>query len=257
MIRFDNVSKRFGRREVLRGVALETRPGLVTALVGPNGSGKTTLIKCILGLTIPDSGRVTVGGAVAGRDGAYRRQIGYMPQIARLPEHLRVCDLLDTVATVRGDAKTDDALIDAFHLAREMEKPLGTLSGGTRQKVNAAIAFRYRPRLIVLDEPTAGLDPIAARVLKDAIRRARSNGCTVFITSHILSELEELADDVAFLNEGELKFAGSISALLAATGESRLEGAVATMMDPGTSIGVSRATSSGAKLSLIRTRVAT
>jgi Cu-processing system ATP-binding protein len=233
MITFTNVRKRFGALDVLKGVSLEVRAGAVTALVGPNASGKTTLIKIALGLSRADGGTIHFNGAPADEAGAYRQALGYMPQMSRFPDNLRVRDVLDLVGALRPRAKRDDELIDAFELATAMDKKLGTLSGGTRQKVNAAIAFLFSPDVLVLDEPTAGLDPVASGILKDKIRRVRVEGRTVLITSHVLSELEELANDVAFLCDGTLQFAGAIPALFAHTGATRLESAVAALMTPG------------------------
>ena len=118
----------------------------------------------------------------------------------------------------------------AFGLESEMEKKVGTLSGGTKQKVSAAIAFLFNPTVLVLDEPTAGLDPVASGILKDKIQRARAGGRTVLVTSHIIAELEEISDDVAFLCDGSLRFAGPIDQLLLQTRKSKLESAVASLM---------------------------
>jgi Cu-processing system ATP-binding protein len=230
MITFSGVSKRFGARDALAGVSFAVRTGAVTALVGPNGSGKTTLVKIALGLTRPACGSLMIGDVPVDGSWEYRRAIGYMPQLARFPEHLRVRDLLALVDALRPGATRDDALEIAFGLAAHMDAPLGTLSGGTRQKVNAVIAFRFRPSLLILDEPTAGLDPLASRILKDAILRARDEGRTVLISSHILAELEEVADDVAFLCDGTLRFAGSVASVLAQTGRARLGDAIAALM---------------------------
>lgn len=132
-------------------------------------------------------------------------------------------------AGLRPGAERDEELIGAFGLARELDKRVTNLSGGTRQKLNAAIAFLFCPALLILDEPTAGLDPVASGILKDKIRRVRAEGRTVLITSHILAELEELADDIAFLCDGSLKFAGSVASLLAHTRTVRLEPAIAAL----------------------------
>jgi Cu-processing system ATP-binding protein len=230
MIDLTNVRKHFGALDVLHSVSFSARPGAVTALVGPNASGKTTLIKIILRLTRADGGAVWVNGALADARGEYRRMIGYMPQAAHFPENLTVRDVLALVAALRPGVDRDEELIGAFGLAAEMDKKMGNLSGGTKQKVNAAIAFLFRPRILILDEPTAGLDPVASGILKARIRRARENGCTVIITSHVLTELEELADDVAFLCDGSLRFAGSVADLLAHTREKRLEPAIGALM---------------------------
>jgi Cu-processing system ATP-binding protein len=231
MITIQGLTKRFGRQEVLRGVDLELAPGRVTAIVGPNGAGKTTLIKAILGLTRPDGGRVLFDGERVGADPAYRARIGYMPQIARFPENLTAAELLAMLEDLRGcAAPVEDPLVDRFGLAPYLHKPLRTLSGGTRQKVNAVAAFHFAPDFLILDEPTAGLDPVSSSVLKDHVLESRAAGRTFVLTSHIMSELEELADDVAFLLEGQVRYAGSVHDLKVATRQLSLERAIAQMM---------------------------
>ena len=234
MITIQGLRKSFGKLEVLRGVDLEVRPGTITALVGPNGAGKTTLIKTILGLSKPDDGRIVVGGHSLNGDCRYRGRVGYMPQIPPLPENLSARELFSMLADLRNaDLGPDPAILDAFSLTDELDSPLRTLSGGTRQKVNAVIAFMFDPELLILDEPTAGLDPVASRYLKTWIRTERSAGKTFVITSHVLSELQELADFVVFLLEGRVRFSGSSGGLLELTGEGSLEGAIAELMEEG------------------------
>src|SRR5689334_330315 len=199
MIQISSLSKRFGRVEVLCGVDLRIARGRVVGLVGPNGAGKTTLIKTILGLTHADSGAIRIDGEPIGDGVSYRAQIGYMPQIARFPENLSASELFTMLRELRGTSTNlDDELVTKLGLASQLDKPLRVLSGGTRQKVNACLAFLFRPELLILDEPTAGLDPLSSAILKDKILAARAEGTTVIITSHIMSELEELCDDVAF-----------------------------------------------------------
>jgi Cu-processing system ATP-binding protein len=230
MIEITALTKRFGTLQVLDGVCLAIAPARVTAVLGPNGAGKTTLIKSVLGLTRPDGGEIRVSGEPA-RGDAYRARVGYMPQIARFPENLTAAELVAMLKDLRGaGADTDEELVERFALAAHMGKPLRALSGGTRQKVNAVLAFLFRPELLVLDEPTSGLDPVASGVLKDKILAERAAGRTVVVTSHVLSELEELADDVVFLVDGRVHFAGSVEELLRATRQHRLERAVAHMM---------------------------
>jgi Cu-processing system ATP-binding protein len=230
MIALDNVRKAYGPRTVLDGVSLALVPGRIAALVGPNGSGKTTMIKCILGLARADAGRLLLDGTLADADGAYRARIGYAPQAPHFPANLAVGEVFAMLRALRPRAEADETLLDEFSLRAEWDTPVGTLSGGWRQKVSLAAAWLFRPDVLILDEPTAGLDPIAAGLLKHAIRGARADGRTVLITSHILSELEELADDVAFLTDGRLRFAGSVQALLAETGTRRLEPAIAALL---------------------------
>ncbi|MEQ9568554.1 MAG: ABC transporter ATP-binding protein [Longimicrobiales bacterium] len=226
-----DVHKRYGPLEVLRGVDLAPGPGRVTAVLGPNGAGKTTLLKAILGLVRPDRGRVEVNGVPVGRDAGIRHAIGYMPQLPRFPGNLTPRELTSLLDDLRAfDGVPDEELADAFGLASEADKPIRTLSGGTRQKVNAALAFRYETPVLVLDEPTASLDPVAARVLKGKVRRVRDAGRTVLLTSHDLGQVQAVADDVVFLLEGRIAFRGSLERLLAATGHADLEGAIATLM---------------------------
>lgn len=230
MISLDGVRKSYGKRPVLEGVSLALGPGRIIALVGPNGSGKTTLIKLILGLARPDAGRLLLDGVPFDADGRYRARIGYAPQAPRYPEHLAVGEVLAMLKALRPDATLDESLLDDFGLRAEWETPVGTLSGGWRQKLADATAFLFSPDVLILDEPTAGLDPIAAGLLKARLRAARAEGRTILISSHILSELEELADDVAFLCEGHLRFAGPVARLLEETGTRRLEPAVAALL---------------------------
>jgi Cu-processing system ATP-binding protein len=238
MLEITGLTKRFGKLQVLDGVDLTIRPGHVTAVLGPNGAGKTTLIKSVLGLSRPDGGEIRLGGEPIVGGGAagevYRARIGYMPQLARFPENLSAAELIAMVADLRGASGgaggLDEELVERFALAGHMAKPLRTLSGGTRQKVNAVLAFLFRPELLILDEPTAGLDPVASAVLKDKILAERAAGRTFVLTSHVMSELEELADDVAFLVDGRVRFAGPVEELLRTTRQTRLERAVAQLM---------------------------
>jgi Cu-processing system ATP-binding protein len=230
MIRFTGLAKRFGSNVVLDGVEVDFHSGRVTGVVGPNGAGKTTLIKIVLGLARADAGLVTIDGHAVGPDPSYRATLGYMPQIARFPENLTIGEVIALVADVRGGAARDEELIDRFQLRELYAKPLGTLSGGTRQKVNAALAFLFAPAVLILDEPTAGLDPASSAVLKDKIALERDRGRTVIVTSHIMAELEELCDDVVFLLEGRIRFAGPVRELMTRTRQTTLERAVATMM---------------------------
>lgn len=232
LVEVRGLCKRFGALEVLRDVDLRFRRGRVTAVVGPNASGKTTLVKSLLGLVRPDAGEVVFdGAAVAPGDVAHRARVGYMPQRAAFPENLTGREVLAMLADLRAaEGAPDDALVEALGLAGELDKPVRTLSGGTRQKLSAAVAFRFRPDLVVLDEPTAGLDPVASGVLQDAVRDARARGVTLVLTSHIVSELEALADDVVFLFGGRPAFVGSLAELKRTAGEDRLDRAIARLM---------------------------
>jgi Cu-processing system ATP-binding protein len=231
MIEFSRLTKRFGDNEVLRGVDLRVERGRVMGIVGPNGAGKTTLIKMLLGLCQPTSGDILFDGhSIIGRE-AYRAHVGYMPQIASFPENLTAVELFDMVRDLRGSPGVlDESLLRGFALESQLDKPLRVLSGGTRQKVNACLALLFQPSLLVLDEPTAGLDPLSSAILKDRILSLRGEGVTVLVTSHIMSELEELCDDVAFLLDGVARFVGPVGQLTAMTQKSNLERAIAALM---------------------------
>ena len=231
MISARGVVKRFGRLTVLAGIDLEIAPGQVTALVGPNASGKTTFNRIVLGLVRRDAGTIHFDRAPVNGDAAYRARIGYMPQIARFPENLRGDDLVRMLTDLRGPAQPrDEELLELLALGPVLGTPLRNLSGGTRQRINAALAFLFRPELLILDEPTAGLDPISSSALKDKILRERSAGRTFIVTSHVLSELDEIADRIAFLLDGVIRFDGTRDELLRRTGQPTLERAIAALM---------------------------
>lgn len=221
---FTGVGKRYRSMWALRDVDATFRRGEVVMVIGPNGSGKTTLIKCLLGLVRPTTGSIRVEGQVIGPDPGYRRSIGYMPQISQFPPSLTIGQLLDMMRDVRGlsPASADDGLVEELGLAAQLDKRLGALSGGTMQKVSAVLAFRSRPRILVMDEPTAGLDPVSARTVLDRAAALRSDGGTVLITSHLMEEVEALADRIAYLQEGHLRFLLPLSDVLQHTGTDRL-----------------------------------
>jgi Cu-processing system ATP-binding protein len=234
MIHVQNLRKHYSALQVLDGINLTIASGRVTAVVGPNAAGKTTLIKTILGLTRADSGTISIGGRPIDDRGAYRASIGYMPQIARYPENLTGAELFEMMRDLRGDVATrDEELVDALGLRSQLYKPLRALSGGTRQKVNAALAFLFSPALLFLDEPTAGLDPVSSGVLKDKIASERARRKTFVLTSHVMSELEELADDIVFLVGGRIRFAGPVHDLKKMTRQLSLERAIASVLDDG------------------------
>ncbi len=224
--------KRFGRLEVLRGVDFSIPGGRITGLVGPNAAGKSTLLKAVLGLVRLDGGTLSVMGRAVNGDVSYRRSIGYMPQSARFPENLSGNEVIRLLHDLRHSTQDslDLELVERFALGSELEKPVRTLSGGTRQKLSAALAFMFHPELLILDEPTAGLDPVASSQFKDKITLARQQGASVILASHTLSELEELADDVVFLHDGRVRFHGPPERLVRLTGLANLERAVASLM---------------------------
>lgn len=236
IVEVSELDKSFGGLTVLDGISTSIGVGRITAVVGPNAAGKSTLIKTILGLVRPDRGRIIVNGHVVTRDWDYRRGIGYMPQASHFPENLTGREVLSMLKHLRGpSAELDEQLLQAFSLGPEMGKQIRTLSGGTRQKLNAVIAFLFRPPLLILDEPTAGLDPVASGIVKDKIIQCRESGASIVLTSHIMSELEELADSVVFLLEGRIQFDGPRLELQRLTGGQSLERAIAVLMKEGMS----------------------
>ncbi len=232
MIQIERISKRFKKLQVLDNINVLFEKGQVVSLIGPNGSGKTTLIKSILGLVKPDSGTILVNNILAGKSPDYRSQIGYMPQIGRYPDNMKVGHLFSMLENLRAEKKhaLDKDLIQSFKLEDIYQKPMRTLSGGTRQKVSAAVAFMFSPDILILDEPTAGLDPLSSEILKEKIRKEKTKEKLILITSHILSDLDELTTHVTYLQEGKLLFMKDIATLQEDTGEIKLGKAIARVM---------------------------
>ncbi len=231
MISIKKVNKSFGKLKALSNVDLDLTMGKSYALVGPNGSGKTTLIKSILGLVIPSSGEITFDNKSIANDWKYRENIGYMPQIGRYPENMTIGQLIDMMKNVRKKVtELDDSLIDQFKLYKIYDKRMHTLSGGTRQKVSAALAFLFNPPVLILDEPTAGLDPVSVEFLKEKILEERARGKLLIISSHILSDLDELTSDMVYIYEGNVHYNNTIQSLKEETQEKKLGKAIATMI---------------------------
>jgi Cu-processing system ATP-binding protein len=232
MIRIEHISKRFRKLQALDDVSAVFDKGQVISLVGPNGSGKTTLIKCILGMVRPNTGQIIVDGQLINSDPSYREKIGYMPQIGRYPDNMKVGQLFKMLKNIRNadESKMDSYLIKQFELGKIFEKPMRTLSGGTRQKVSAAVAFLFDPPILILDEPTAGLDPLASEILKEKIIAEKKKNKLILITSHILSDLDDITSHIMYMQEGKMQFFKEIEALQEETGELKLGKAIARIM---------------------------
>lgn len=231
MITISQLHKSYDLLNVLKGIDLKIPEGKITYIVGPNGSGKTTLIKILLGLVKNYSGRIYVNGNEIDGESSYRSQIGYMPQHASFPENLTVKHVFELVKELRNRYEDlDEELIAKFYLSKELNKRVKTLSGGTLQKVSAALAFLFKPSILILDEPTAGLDPVSSSILKDKIKTENNAGKTILFTSHIVSELEDLAENIIFLLDGNIYFNGSLDNLIVHTGEHNLERSIASVM---------------------------
>ena len=231
MISLNKVSKQFGKLRALNEVSLDIELGKSYALLGPNGSGKTTLIKSILGLVVPTSGDILFEGKSILNQCNYRAKIGYMPQIGHFPQNMKIGQLIDMMRNIRGEInEIDDDLIRDFKLYSMYDKPMHALSGGTRQKVSAALAFMFKAPVLILDEPTAGLDPLSVEILKEKIITERGIGKVLLITSHILSDLDDLAGDVIYIQDGKVQYNDSIHNLKEDTREKRLGKAIASWL---------------------------
>ena len=232
MIVARHLTKSFGRLRALDDFSVTMNRGQSVLLIGPNGSGKTTFIKCLLGLVLPNKGELTLDGESLLQNPSLRRAIGYMPQIGRFPDHLRVGQIFEMMQEIRRGTftRTDEDLVEAFGIAKIAHKAARTLSGGTRQKVSACLAFLFDPDILILDEPTAGLDPVAAEILKEKVRAERANHKLILMTSHILSDLDEITSDVLHLIEGKLQFYRSINELMSGRGDEKLGRVIARIM---------------------------
>jgi Cu-processing system ATP-binding protein len=184
------------------------------------------MIKCLLNLVRPTKGSILINGFDSS-DVEARRCISYMPQVARFAENISAIRLIDLVCTLRGVHPDPSKLIEYFELGEHMKKPLSDLSGGTRQKVSAVLAFLFDSPIIILDEPTVGLDPVARVNLKELVLEEKKKGKTIFFTSHIMSDVEEVAQEIAFLLEGQIVFHGDPATLIASTAQPNLEKAIA------------------------------
>lgn len=231
MITLKNINKKFGTLQVLKNVNLKFSKGECIALIGPNGCGKTTLIKSILGMVLPDSGDILFNEVSILKKFEYRNNIGYMPQIGRYPDHMTIEQIIGMIKQIRNSkAVLDQDLVKAFKLDKMNDKQMRTLSGGTTQKVSATLAFLFNPDVLILDEPTAGLDPLASEILKEKIIKEKEKGKLILITSHLLSELDDMITQIIFMQEGEVHFHKTVIDLLESTGESKISKAISKIL---------------------------
>ena len=231
MIKIKNLTKKFNKFTALQNIDLECKKGHSIAFIGPNGCGKTTLIKCILGLNVVESGDILVNGNSVKNDFLYREKIGYMPQIGKYPENMTIGQTIKMIQDNRKNVENiDTVLLEAFELPKLYDKKMSTLSGGTTQKVSAVLAFMFHPEIIILDEPTAGLDPLASEILKNKIIKERNNGKLIIITSHLLSELDDMVNEIVFINEGKILVHQSVEDLKTETQQTKISDAITNIL---------------------------
>lgn len=231
MIQIQDLQKSFGKLDVLRGISLDLSRSGITAILGPNGSGKTTLIKSILGMVLPGSGEIRFEGKNIRGQWDYRSRIDYLPQIARFPDNLRVRELLHMIRDIRGsEPRNMEMLIELFGMEHYLDKRFSNLSGGTRQKANLIQAFMYDSPVVILDEPTNGLDPVALLHLKQLLLAEKTKGKLILITTHIMSFVDEMADEVVFLLDGRIHYRGTVPELKRSYREDNLETAIAGIL---------------------------
>lgn len=230
MIEIKNLNKKFGKLNVLNNVSVTANKGECIALIGPNGCGKTTLIKSFLGMVVPDSGSIEFDGASVLGEYHYRNRIGYMPQIGRYPDNMTIGQVFEMVQKIRQNQDVDKELYEAFKIEELANKKMSTLSGGTTQKVSATLAFMFKPEVLILDEPTAGLDPLASEILKEKIIKEKEKGKLILITSHLLSELDDLVSQIIFMQEGVIEFHKPVQQLKDETQETKLSKAISKVL---------------------------
>jgi len=225
-VRIEALVKRYGRATALDGVSLSIARSEAFGLVGANGAGKTTLIRCLLDLTAADAGAIEIFGVPA-RQPSSRRPVSYLPERFVPPHYLTGAEFLRTLAALAGE-RHDAAR--AARLAGELElehgalaRPVRSLSKGMTQKLGLAGALALERDLYVLDEPMSGLDPAARVAVKSVLQRLSAEGRTLFFTSHVLADVDELCSSIAVLERGRLRFRGAPRALCERHGEASLE----------------------------------
>ena len=210
--------KRYGAIHAADGVSFEVLRGEIFGLIGPNGAGKTTTVECLVGLRRPDEGRIEICGIDArSRPLDVKRRVGAALQTTALQDRITPREALDLFGAFYGGLVPSSQLLERFGLGESADRPFDTLSGGQKQRLALALAFVNNPEVVVLDEPTAGLDPKVRRGLRDEIARMRDDGRTVLLTTHDLEEAELLCDRIAVIDRGRIVATGAPRELTAAS----------------------------------------
>jgi ABC-2 type transport system ATP-binding protein len=211
-LRISGLAKDYGKVQAVRGIDLEVRAGEVFGFVGPNGAGKSTTIRCVLDLLRPTAGEIRVFGQDPRRDGArIRERVAYVPGELRLPERVTGRQFLGSIGRLRHGLERDrlEELAGRFKL--DLDRPIRHLSSGNRRKVSVLSAFLSDADLLILDEPTGGLDPLMQHEFLSLVSERRAAGATVFLSSHILSEVQRVADRMAVLRAGKIVASGTVA----------------------------------------------
>jgi ABC-2 type transport system ATP-binding protein len=232
VIRADGLTKHYGATVGVSDLTFTVQAGEVFGYLGLNGAGKTTTIRLLLDLIRPTAGRVELFGLDARAHGcAIRERVGYLPGDLRLYERLTGLEHLRYFASLRSMQDLGDGERLAARLELDLDRPVRALSKGNRQKVGLVLALMHRPDLLIFDEPTAGLDPLVQQVVHAVVREATAGGCTVFVSSHVLSEVQQLADRVALIRDGELELVETVE-VLRRRAVSRVEATFAEPLPP-------------------------
>jgi ABC-type multidrug transport system ATPase subunit len=244
MIRYEGFAKRYGRVIAVAGLDLELRAGETLGLIGPNGSGKSTTLKAAVGLVRPTRGRVLIDGLDAARGPDARARLGYLPQRLSFPEGVTAREAMRFYARLRcAGLEEVEPLLERLGLADAAARPSDGFSGGMHQRLGLAIALLGRPRVLVLDEPSAALDPTGALLVRDLLGEIGAEGTTVLLSSHDLGEIEVLADRVAIFTAGAMAALGTLAELEGRAGIRGLEAVYRRLAD---GPGLSAATRAGA-----------
>ena len=222
VVTVENLEKHYGKLHALGGVSLRVEPGTLFGLLGQNGAGKTTLIKILLGLVAPTAGSATLLGAPVGTV-AVRREVGYLPEDHRLPEYHTGPSLLHFYGALQGMPRRERLvripyLLELLGLKGREKLRVRGYSKGMKQRLGLAQALMHKPRVLFLDEPTDGVDPVGRRQIRELLLEEQRNGVTVFVNSHLLGEVEQLCDRVAILKNGLLVLQGTVAELTRSKG---------------------------------------